>query len=93
MIHWPGGNEHPTTDYGTSRVLFEKPYRGRLPSYHRLDISAEYAIPLPFAQLTVRAGGINAYNRRNLFYYDVFTLRRVDQLPLTPFFSIEMDTR
>jgi hypothetical protein len=26
----------------------------------------------------------NAYDRRNLFYLDLFTLRRIDQLPLIP---------
>lgn len=93
MIYWPGLNGHPARNYGTPRVLFEKPYRGRLPAYHRLDISAEYAVLLSFARVTVRAGGVNVYNRKNLFYYDVFTLRRVNQLPLTPFFSIEIETR
>ncbi|PQJ34345.1 hypothetical protein BSZ35_06785 [Salinibacter sp. 10B] len=92
LIHWSGLNEHPASDAGTGRVLFQKPYRGRLPTYHRLDLSVEYVIPLSLGQLTLRAGGINAYNRQNLFYYDVFTLQRVDQLPLMPFVSIELET-
>ncbi len=39
--------------------------------------------------LTVQASVINAYDRRNLFYYDTFTLRRVDQLPLVPSFGLK----
>lgn len=92
MIFWPGIREHPASDFGTPRVLFEKPYRGRLPPYHRLDVSVEYAISFPFARMTLQVGGINVYNRTNLFYYDVFSLRRVNQLPLTPFFSVNLET-
>ena len=79
--------------YGTPRVLFEKPYQGRLPTYHRLDLSAERAFRLPGAALTLQAGLINAYDRTNLFYFDIFSVRRVDQLPLIPNLSLKLETR
>jgi hypothetical protein len=78
---------------GESRFLFEKPYRGRLPAYHRLDVSLERAFTLGAAELTAKAGAINSYNRRNLFYFDLFTFERVDQLPLVPFFSLKASLR
>ena len=37
-----------------------------------------------FGQIVVQAGVVNAYDRRNMFYYDLFTGRRLNQLPLAP---------
>ena len=81
------------TVYGTPRVLYERPYGGRLPDYHRLDVSVERAFPLGRGTLTVQAGAINVYDRANLFYFDLFTVRRVDQLPLIPNLSLKYETR
>ncbi len=81
------------TVYGTPRVLYERPYQGRLPDYHRLDVSVERAFPFRHGTLTVQAGAINLYDRANLFYFDLFTVRRVDQLPLIPNLSIKYETR
>jgi hypothetical protein len=36
---------------------------------------------------------INAYDRRNMFYYDVFSGRRLDQLPLAPYASVTLRSR
>ena len=33
------------------------------------------------------------YDRANLFYFDLFTVRRVDQLPLIPNLSIKFESR
>ena len=81
------------TDYGTPRVLYERPYQGRLPDYHRLDVSMQRSFPLSRGTLTVQLGAINLYDRANLFYYDIFTVRRVDQLPLIPNLSIKYESR
>ena len=82
----------PNRQLGTPRFLFERPYGGRLPAYHRLDVSLERTFALDFAELTLQAGAINAYDRDNLFYYDLFLQRRVDQLPLVPYLSLKLDT-
>jgi len=37
------------------------------------------------------AGAINAYNRTNLFYFDLWTLSRVDQLPVIPTLGLKLD--
>jgi len=77
---------------GSRRVIFEKPYNGVLPTYHRLDASLERVLALRSnVDLTLQAGVINAYDRSNLFYLDVFTLRSVDQLPVIPTFGIKLD--
>ncbi|WP_412060546.1 TonB-dependent receptor [Rubrivirga sp. IMCC45206] len=79
---------------GFPRVVFERPFNGRLPAYHRLDLSAGTAFDLGSrAALDVRAGAVNAYNRANVFYYDVFRGRRVDQLPIVPYVSARLRTR
>lgn len=76
---------------GDTRVLYGEPYDGRLPSYHRLDVSLDRTFRLKRAALTVQAALINAYDRNNLFYMDLFTLRRVDQLPLIPSFGLKIE--
>ena len=77
---------------GTPRVLFDRPYGGRLPAYHRLDVSAERAVRVGASRLTVRGGAVNVYDRANVLYYDVFRLRRVDQLPLVPYLAVRLET-
>lgn len=75
-------------EYGTQRVILDRPYNGRLPVYHRLDVSVESNITSSFV---VNVGAINLYNQSNLFYYDVFTQRRVDQLSFIPYMSLKME--
>ncbi|MDZ7718457.1 MAG: hypothetical protein U5K72_06515 [Balneolaceae bacterium] len=79
------------TDYGTPRVILDRPFEGRTPTYHRLDISLEREFEFDFGSLIAQAGAINTYNRVNLFYYDVFTQRRIDQLPFAPYGSLKME--
>ncbi len=78
--------------YGLPRILYEKPYLGRLPAYHRLDVALARTFSLRVADLTLQTGAINVYNRANLFYFDLFTFRRVDQLPIVPYASIRLET-
>ncbi len=75
----------------TPRIIYERPYNARLPAYHRLDISAERTFEVQeHVSLTLQAGLINAYNRPNLHYLDLFTLERVDQLPFVPTFGLKV---
>ena len=41
-------------------------------------------------EVTILGSVINVYDRRNLFYLDVFTLQRVDQLPIIPSLGIKV---
>ena len=80
-------------DAGQTFVSRAVPYGGRMPTYHRLDVTLERTLPLRHADLTFQAGVINAYNRANIFEYNVFTGNRVDQLPLIPSAGIRVDLR
>jgi hypothetical protein len=57
---------------------------------HGLDLSLERGFDLPIGRLTGQVGAINAYDRRNMFYYDLFAGRRVDQLPFVPYASLTL---
>ena len=81
-----------TKDPGDYRVIFERPYQGRLPDYHRLDVSLKRTWDLSSARLTLQAGVINAYDRANLFYFDVWRFRRVDQMSLMPTLGLKVET-
>ncbi len=76
---------------GTRRVIYERPFNAELPTYHRLDVSVDRTFSLRRAEVTLQASMINVYDRRNLFYLDIFTLRRVDQLPLVPSLALKID--
>ena len=90
----PFGLPEPTTDPGVRRVVFERPFNGRLPTFHRLDVSVGHTFRLESgAELEVQGGAINAYDRDNIFYYDVFRSLRVDQLPLIPYVALRLGSR
>jgi hypothetical protein len=74
-------------------VLLDRPYSAQLPSIHRLDVSMERLVNVGSRQLQLQAGVINAYDQRNIFYYDVFTTRRIDQLPFAPYLSVRIQPR
>jgi len=79
-------------DVGVPRLLYDEPYNARLPTYHRLDVSIERDFSLsPRLGITAEAGAINAYNRSNVFYVDIFTQERVDQLPVIPYLSLTVE--
>ena len=76
---------------GTATLAPAPPYAGRLPAYHRLDLSLERRFAFRHFAATAQAAVINAYNRANLFDYDFFTARRLDQLPLIPSFGVKVE--
>ena len=74
----------------TRRVIYERPFNALLPKYHRLDLSVERAFSVGAVDVTLLASAINTYGRRNIFYLDIFTLNRVDQLPFVPSLGIKV---
>ena len=77
---------------GQSRVIYDRPYRGVLPAYHRLDISIERVFQYgDDSYITAQAGVINAYDQTNVFSLDIFTLRRTNQLPIIPTAGIKFE--
>lgn len=80
-------------NFGERRVILDKPYKGRLPVYHRLDVSLEREVDTQAGRFTIQAGAINTYGHSNIFYYDVYTHRRINQMPFTPYLSIKLENR
>lgn len=73
-------------------IQFAPLNEGRLPAYHRLDLSIRREFKLQGNQsLDFSAGATNVYSRENVFYINRITGERVNQLPFLP--SISLDWR
>jgi hypothetical protein len=78
-----------TTENGEGGILYGNLNGGRLPEYHRLDLSVKRIFKLRNnARLEAAAGATNVYNRENIFFFDRVNAQRVDQLPIMPTVSI-----
>lgn len=64
---------------------------GRLPYYHRLDLSLSKRFSLYFMDLSFSASIINVYDRKNLFYFERTTGKRVNMLPFLPTANVRID--
>lgn len=65
---------------------------GRLPYYHRFDMS--FSKTFEFSKYTILEIDLsvtNIYNRRNIFYFDRIDFNRVDQLPIMPSIGINLN--
>ena len=76
-----------TTDYtrenGNLGIYYSDLNAGRLPTYHRLDLGAKRKFSVgKRGLLEVSLSITNAYNRKNIFYFDRLTFNRVNQLPI-----------
>ncbi len=78
-------------DPGVPRIIMDRPYGGRMPVYHRLDASMERDFEFTGGLLNVQLGAINTYNQANIFYFDVYTQRRINQLPFYPYASLKLE--
>ncbi len=81
-----GAQTDYTTQNGNLGILYaEELNGGRLPYYHRLDISGKrrWVFNNKFL-FEAQAGIINLYNRRNVFYFDRVRFATIYQLPLLP---------
>ncbi len=76
---------------GENRLVFGEPFKGRLPAYHSLDVTLERRFRFNQMKGKFLAGLINAYNRGNLFYYDVWNNERINQLPIVPTLGLKID--
>lgn len=78
------------TDYTTSNAnevefILADLNGGRMPSYHRLDISAKKIFEFKKnLKLEVNVSVTNVYNRKNVFYVNRATQETVYQLPILP---------
>lgn len=86
------------TDYLTSNpedlgiIYSDERNGGRLPYYHRLDVSVQKNIEFSEnMDLEVVASATNTYNRDNIFYFDRVRFERVDQLPIIPALALRLN--
>ena len=74
-----------TSANGEIGVVFAELNQGRLPVYHRFDIDAKRKFFFnEHTILEVDLGVTNVYNRANVFYVDLITYEKVNQLPILP---------
>ncbi len=64
---------------------------GRLPDYHRLDLSLSKKIEFSFAKVSLDFSIINVYDRENIFYFTRDTGERVNMLPFLPTASVKVE--
>lgn len=74
------------TGNGSLGIIFDaKRNGGRLPDYHRLDLSLKRRFTFGEShELEATASLTNVYNRRNIFFFDRIRYERVDQLSVLP---------
>ncbi len=74
---------------GDLGILYaDKRNGGRLPYYHRLDVSIKRSFKFTKrSNLEVVASATNVYDRPNIFYFDRVRYTRVNQLPILPSLS------
>ncbi len=82
-----------STDYTVSNgdlgISYAELNNGRLPYYHRLDISVSKRFKLNNRiAINITSSVTNTYNRENIFYFNRVKYERINQLPLMPSFGI-----
>lgn len=79
------------TQNGQLGIYYTDINTGRLPTFHRLDLSLSKKIKFSErVQMTVTAAATNVYNRSNIFYFDRVRYQRVNQLPIMPTLGINL---
>lgn len=81
----PGTGGNPLTQNGQIGVYYTDINKGRLPSFHRMDVSLSKKLTLKKNQtMTFTVAATNVYNRDNIFYFDRARFTRINQLPIIP---------
>ncbi len=80
-----GINTDYTSVNGDLGIQYAELNKGRLPYYHRLDLSISKTIKIAKkSDLDLSASITNVYNRENIFYFNRIKYERVNQLPIMP---------
>jgi len=80
------GTEYQTENPDNIGVIYSEIRNGgRLPFYHRFDVSVQKKIEFSKqAGLEINLSVTNVYDRPNIFYFDRLNYERVNQLPILP---------
>ena len=89
-IDFSGGiNTDYTNSNGKLAFIYDKYDGGRLPAYHRLDLSIKKKYYLgKNTVLETTFSVTNVYDRQNIFYADRITNQNIYQLPILPSFGV-----
>ena len=80
-----------TRENGGYAMHYADLYKGRLPSYHRLDLGIKRKFSLGARSiLELSLSATNVYSRQNIFYFNRATYERVNQLPILVCFGATM---
>ena len=83
-------SDYLTDNPSTVSIQYADLNQGRLPAYHRLDVSISRTFEdVGGGDLEFTAGVTNVYSRENIFYINRLTGQRKNQLPFLP--SIALD--
>ena len=83
-------SDYITQNAGDITIYYAGLNEGRLPSYHRLDVSVKRTFKgVGGGDLDFTAGITNVYSRENVFYINRITGQRKNQLPFLPSVSID----
>jgi hypothetical protein len=85
------GTSYETANSSEVGILYSEDRNdGRLPYYHRLDLSVTKKIQFTKTfGIEIIASVTNAYNRDNIFYFDRVEYDRVNQLPTIPSLAVK----
>lgn len=76
---------------GSLGIQYGELNKGRLSTFHRLDLSLQRTINLSKNAILEITGGLtNVYDRKNIFYVNNVTREKVYQLPILPSFGIAL---
>jgi hypothetical protein len=79
------------TQNGQLGTYYTSVNSGRLPYFHRFDVSLSKKVKLSQrTTLSMIASVTNVYNRDNIFYFNRATFERVNQLPIMPTVGINL---
>ncbi len=89
----PSGISNPSSalaDYFYFPILADRNV-ARLPDYHRLDAGISKKINLWSVRVYINLDIMNVYDRKNFFYFDQVTGKRVNMLPFLPTIDIKAE--
>ncbi|MGE5498093.1 MAG: TonB-dependent receptor [Syntrophothermus sp.] len=72
-------------------LLLDDKNLGRLPAYHRLDVSLGKRFETELANLFLDVSVMNIYDRKNIFYFDRITGKRTNMLPFLPTATLKVE--
>ncbi|MDR2011331.1 MAG: TonB-dependent receptor [Bacteroidales bacterium] len=95
MYESPNLYENLNYDYwstnGALEIIYDDLNTGRLPYYHRLDLTLNKVFTFSrYTKLEINFSITNVYNRENIFYFERVTYNRVNQLPIMPSLGLSL---